>query len=396
VIVLSKLPSSINPSTGPVTYWSDEITLDSNYTTSYSYEGEKDTSIDTVAIGCNGENVQIGNEFENYPDTIQYLQENHIGIPLANIDTASYSEAQEDYDLFDSVTERNPSHQITSQTDSNSVLKDMLKSSHLGLYLNRLGKYSLENWLPKSKVFSDLVPILASYTSANWLKNNGISKISRSEITQVVSDYQLDYDLNESSGEFQQASSDKDGSKTPMRIKRTDLEVFDFNLCTEGISVENTATAQQAWELFRAGYLRAKKLTQTTLETKWIKMLFSDGTGESEAINFIRNQAGHINRELEKVTIRLPLNATDAILNLLSFISVNDQKRTNGETRKGWIIEHKLSWENKEIAFKILLDISQFDPFLVQLNIIQDNATVTDIIQQDATATSIIQNGTGK
>jgi glutaredoxin-related protein len=142
--------------------------------------------------------------------------------------------------------------------------------------------------------------------------------------------------------------------------------------------------------------LRAKKLTQTTLETKWIKMLFSDGTGESEAINFIRNQAGHINRELEKVTIRLPLNETDAILNLLSFISIKDQKRTNNETRKGWIVDHKISWKNKEVVFKILLDISQFDPFLVQLNIIQDNAAVTEIIQQDATATSIIQNGTGK
>ncbi len=389
-ISLNELPST-GGGGGPLTYWSDEVKDSLNYTVKYSYEGEKAASIDAVVIGCNGENVQAGNEFENYPDTFQYIQENEIKIPLANIDTASYAQAQEDYDLFPSVTERNPSHQIISQTDSNTVLKDMLKSSHLAMYPDRLGKYNLENWLPKSTVFSDS-PTVASYTDQNWLPK-GISKISRSEITQVVSDFQLNYDFNESNGEFQRSGGE---SNNPMRIKRTDLEVFDFDLCTEGVSVENTEIAEQAWELFRAGYLRAKKLTQTTLETKWIKMLFSDGTGESEAINFIRNHAGHVNRELEKVTITLPLNSTDAIVNLLSFISVTDQKRTNGETRQGWIIDHKISWKSKEIIFKILLDISQFDPFLVQLNIIQDNANVTDIIQQDANATSIIQNGTGK
>jgi hypothetical protein len=348
--------------------------------------------LDNLSAGCTGENVQPGNEFENYPNTIEYLQETYLGIPSANISDASYDQAQTDYDLFASTTERNPAHQIIAQTDSNTILKDMLKSSHLGLYLDRVGQYRLENWLPKSTVFSDSTPI-SDYTDQNWLPKNGISKISRSEITQVVADFQLDYDFNESTGEFQQADGE---NKNAMRIKNTHLSVFDFDACTEGVSVENTEIATQAWELLHAGYLRAKKETQTTLQSKWIKMSFSDGTGESEAINFIRNQAGHVNRELEKVTIRLPLNATDAIINLLSFISVTDQKRTNGETRPGWIIDHRISWKSKEIIFKILLDISQFDPFLVQINIIQDNPNVTDIIQIDATATSIIQNGTGK
>ncbi len=213
----------------------------------------------------------------------------------------------------------------------------MLKASHLGLFPDRKLEYKLENWLPKSTVFSDTATI-ADYTVENWLPKNGIGKIDRAQITQVVSDFQLDFNFNEATGEFQQT----------MRIKNTSASAFDFDSCTEGVSPENEEIAAQAWELLRAGYLRAKKETQTTFETKWIKMEFSDGTGESEAINFIRNHAGHVNRELEKVTIRLPLNATDAIIDLLSFISVTDQKRTEGETRPGWIVEHRISWKNKE------------------------------------------------
>jgi len=93
--------------------------------------------LDNLSTGCTGENVQIGGEFENYPDTFEYIQETYLGIPSANINDATYDQAQTDYNLFPSVTERNPSHQIIAQTDSNTVLKAMLKSSHLGLYLNR-------------------------------------------------------------------------------------------------------------------------------------------------------------------------------------------------------------------------------------------------------------------
>lgn len=337
-----------------------------------------------ISIGCNGENVQPGNEYETVGNTIEYIQETYGNVDSADINDASYDQADTDFELFPSATERNPAHQITEQTDLNTLLKDLLYSHHLGLYFGRNGQYYLKNWLPESTVFFNSVTPVASFTEANFID---IGDIKRDNLNTIASDYELNYDYNEATGEY---------DKT-IRIKNTSESSFDFTRDTEGVGLLNRKIAEEAWELLNAGYKRIRKESQTTHNNNWIKSFYSNGTGEGEALCFIRNQAGHINREHEYLSITIPYNSTNLGLELLSFISVRDLKVTSNVERLGWIVERKINTKKDYIELKLLLDISATDPFLVEIGVVQDDANeVGNEWTDDSTAIDEITDGDGK
>jgi len=341
-------------------------------------------STEDLTVGCIGENVKSQDQFYGYAITMKYLDLTYGGVDPLNIDSLSYSQAELDFSNFPSTTIRNPAPQILEQIEYNSLIKDFLYFSHLGLFIDRFGKRKMSNWLPKSTVFNDTIPE-STYNTNNILS---ISSIKRPTVIKLCSDFELKYDYNESTEKFQRT----------MRIKATDLAAFDFDLCTEGVSRTFYQEALEAWELFASGYKRIKRFSETIVESKIIKYNYSvekDG-GESEAINFIRNQAGHVNRELEEVTISVALNYDDAIKDLLSYDSINHPKITSGKDRYGWLTEHRIDWKQKRIHLTYILDISLDDPFLVQIGIIQDDATETEEIVNDETSTEEIVNGAGK
>lgn len=337
-------------------------------------------SIDNLSIGTNGENVDPGNQFENYPDTIKYIDTTFNGVDISDINTASYDQAQADYELFNSTMERNPAHQITEQTDFNEILGDMLYFSHLGLFPDRFDKRTLVNWLPKSAVFSDSTPTTV-YTKFLGTPED----IERPRNTKIASDYELIFNLNEATGDY----------LNTIRIKNTNESSFDFDRDTEGIPLILESEAFEVWDQLASGEKRIKKQSKTTVNSKWIKAGFPDNTGVTEALTFIRNQASHVNREMEYKKFSVPLNKADAIKELLSFDSVNHPTKTDGQERPGWIVEHTVSFTASRVRFKLLLDINKKDPFFKRFNIIQDNATEDDIIEDNTVATDIIQDGTG-
>jgi hypothetical protein len=368
------------------------FSFDSPYTfvrpTSYTYSGlgVKYGGIlnGAISVGCNGENVQSGGIFESVGNTIEYIQENYGNVDSADINDVSYTQADSDFALFPSATVRNPAHQIVAQTDLNDILKGILYSHHLGLYFGRNGQYYLKNWLPESTVFFNGVTPVASFTDANCID---IGDIKRDNINTIVSDFELEYDLNESNGEYQKT----------IRIKNTGESSFNFERDTEGVSSSNSKIAEEAWELLNAGYKRIRKESQTKETNNWIKSYFSNGTGEGEALCFIRNQAGHINREHEYLSITIPYNSTNLGLELLSFISVRDLKVTSNVERLGWIVERKINTKKDLIELKLLLDISATDPFLVEIGVVQDDANeVGNEWTDDSTAIDEITDGDGK
>jgi len=292
--------------------------------------------VDSPSIGCNGENVStitgIERGFENVPSTIDYLLTDHYDKTAADIDGPSFGQAQTDFSLFVNDPLRNAAHQITAQTDGNQLLKDILYAHHLGMFINRAGKYQLENWLPKSLVFSFTDPE-EYYTESECLS---IKPIRRDNLNSVVSDYQLEMDLSEASGDYNRT----------LRVKNTNEDTFNFERDVEGVDESDTALAFSAWQLGKAGHNRINKLSQTKSQSKWHKLAFSDGTGTSEGIAFIRNQLGHVNREHEYITIIVPYNPTNLDKELLSFISIEDVIITDGNARKGWIVERKLNLSN--------------------------------------------------
>ena len=84
-------------------------------------------------------------------------------------------------------------------------------------------------------------------------------------------------------------------------------------------------------------------------------------------------------------------------LELLSFLSIRDQKITGNVERLGWIVERKLNTKTDSIELKLLLDISATDPYLVEIGVVQDDANeVGNEWLNDSTATDEILNGDGK
>lgn len=348
------------------------------------YNYENNLKIENLSIGCSGENVESGNDYESVCDTIKYIQTEKMRIALTDIDLASYLQADADFDLLNPI-QRNPAHQITEQTDANTILKDILFAHHLGMYFSRVGKYTIKNWLPNSYIFNQNATPDAVFDDTNCIE---ISDIKRDDLNNVVSDFELKYDYNEATGEYQGL----------IRIKNTtNSDTFSLENSTEGVSSDFSYTAEKAWESAQRGWKRIRKESQTKHESKWIKAFNADGTNENEAINFIRNQLAHVNREHEYISISVPFSATNLSLELLSFIQVTDAKITDGVARKGWIVERKINTKRDFLEFKILLDIISTDPFIIDTQIIQDVSDVSaDVLQDDSSAVDIVQDGDGE
>jgi len=342
-----------------------------------NYVEYKTTSLETPSIGCVGENM-VGDpqDYEGYPDTLKYIETEYNGIDISEIDSSSYTQAQDDYENFPAVVEHNPAHQIVEQTQFNDLLGEILFNSHLALYPSRLGKRTLNNWLWKSAVFSNTQP---TDQFTNFKK---ITDIKRSQIGSIVSDFELEYNYSE--------AQDKYLSK--MRIKNTDQD-FNFTIdgtgSTEGITENFKAEGNEAFNLASVGEKRLKRQSKTSYQSKWIK-------SEAEAIAFIINQLGHLNRSHERITITLPLKFDYVLKELLDFDLVNGGKITDDENRLGWVEEIRISWKNKEISFTYFLDISEKDPFLYEVGIIQDTPSdLVDSYQVDPDELNDIIQDTG-
>lgn len=371
--------------TGTLFYNDDHVFQPSSWTVENAgFRSLNEFKAQNRSIGCAGENVQPFKNFQSVGETLEYIQEIYGNIDSADINDASYDQADEDFDLFPSATFRNPCHQIIAQTDVNTVLRDVLYNNHLGMYFGRNGQYFLKNWLPESTVFFNNVLPIASFTDQNFMS---ISNIKRDNINNITSDFELHYDFNESTGEFQKE----------IRIKNTSEATFDFARDVEGVVPFNSKIAEEAWLLLSAGFKRIRKESQTTMNTKWIKSFFSTGIGDGEAISFIRNQAGHVNREHEYLTITIPLSSTNLSLELLSFLSVRDLKVTGNVERLGWIVERKINTKSDLLELTLLLDISATDPFLVEIGVLQDaEDQVGNEFVDDSTAPNEIVDGDGK
>jgi hypothetical protein len=385
--IFEQLPSSQGGIGQPrLTRWDDEYFSDtSNWIFDIAIEGFKEIPVDNISIGCNGENVQsaqgIIDGFENVPDTIQYLLTDHYDKDIADIDTASFTEAQDNFSMFINDPVRNAAHQIVDQTDGNTLLKDILFAHHLGMFIDHSGQYYLENWLPKSIVFG----FKEADTAYNETNTISIKPIKRDTLNNVVSDYQFKMDLSEATGDYNRT----------LRVKNPNEDTFNFARDIEGVDEGDTALAFSAWQLAKAGYNRVTNLTQTEKSSNWHKLAFSDGTGTSEAIAFIRNQLAHVNREHEYITFTVPYNTTNLAKELLSFISIQDELITDNEARNGWIVERRLNLKNDTITWKMLLDISKYDPFLFQVNVWKDGDFVTNVKTEGANPTNLKSNGTG-
>lgn len=345
---------------------------------------EEPISVDNVSIGCSGENVESGNEYETVTDTLKYLQTNYMGVSLVNdIDNPSYIQAESDF-IGLSPTTRNAGYQIVEQTNTDEVLKTLLFSHHLGMFFNDDGKFALKNWLPKSYMFDQNSPTVADFDETNCID---ISDIRRDNLNNVASDIELKYNYNESTGEYDNL----------IRIKNTkDTDTFSLENSTEGVSESNAYKAEKAWENFQSGWKRIRKSSQTQIESKCIKSFNSDGTGEGEALAFIYDISTHITREHEYITITIPYSNTNFALELLDYVSVVDQKITNDIVRKGWIVERKIDTKKDRIVLTLLLDVVSTDPFIKVISVIQDVETSADIIEDIQSSSDVIQDGDGE
>lgn len=348
------------------------------------YIYKKDLSIDRLSVGCSGENVGTGKEYETPCETIKYLQTQYLGVSILDIDTTSYANADAEFEQYPSLSARNACHQVVDQNDAIQLIKDLLYAHHLGMYVSRDGKFTIANWLHKSRALGSTATPNYSYSDHNCID---ISDIRRDSLNNIVSDIELEYDYNEATGEYQKK----------MRIKNTsDTDTFSLENSTEGVTLLEEGAARTAWNSLSRGWKRARKESQKKISTKWIKALNSDGTNSGEAIAFIRHLSAHINRQHEYITIKVPYNSANFDVELLSFISVKDLKVTDDVDRNGWVVGVKHDTKKYTIELTVLLDIISTDPFLTDINILQDISSGTNIIQDISSGTDIIQDGDGE
>ena len=78
--------------------------------------------------------------------------------------------------------------------------------------------------------------------------------------------------------------------------------------------------------------------------------------------------------------------------NLLSYDAFGDRYATKNKTLYGWLVEKRVSWENKEVSLTYELDIRDDDPYLYEIGIIQDVTSDDEIIQDDESQTDTIQD----
>jgi len=343
-----------------------------------------DSSISKMSIGCNGENVQVGNEIETVTDTIDYMLTEYYDKTSGDIDSASFNQAEIDFNIFPNNPVRNLAHQIIDQNQGNTLLSDMLITHHLGMFPAQDGRFRLENWLPKSIVFSQSSTDI-DYTETGANRFTYLSPIIEGDVTKVYSDMQLNFNLNESTGNYD----------STIRIKRTDLNTFDFDLCTEGVDSSEYQQAFSCWQSLKAGRNRINRDSQTVIDNKYIKTDFSDGTGTSEALSFILGLSGFRNRAVPFGKVHVPINETNLSNELLSFVGIEDQFITDGILRKSWIVERELNIEESRIEYKIAYDIHPFDIFIYRVNIWSDGNNPTNVKTDGNNPGNVKTNGLG-
>jgi hypothetical protein len=349
-----------------------------------TYGGDK--SVKSIGTGCIGENV-INGSFESASNTIKYLLEQYMGIPITDINTPSFQQADIDTDLFPSYSKQNLAHQIVEVNDSNTILKDLCYSSHMGLFIDRSGKYRLDTWLPLSTVFTDSTSSYI-FTEAEF---ESISKITRDNLNNIITDIKMETHFREYDSVYEKT----------IRIKNTNFDPislgFDPVTDQEGLDSTDMGTAAVAYDLLSLGWKRARKTNQLQVQNKWFKSKKSDGTGNSDSINWVRNISAHLNREHEYLTLNIPMTRSNLDLELLTFVIVKDQFVTDNDFRKGWIVERTIDTRNHVVVWKILLDINPKDPFFYQIGVLQDVYFPDDgIIIDDQSSTDILDDGAGK
>jgi len=337
-----------------------------------------------ISIGCDGENVQPGNEIETVTDTIDYMLTEYYDKTAGDIDSASFAQAELDFNIFPNNPVRNLAHQIIQQNQGNALLSDMLITQHLCMYPGQDGKFRLENWLPKSIVFSQSSTDI-DYTETGANRFTYLSPIIEGDVTKIYSDMELNFNFNESTGNYDNT----------VRIKRTDLSTFDFDLCTEGIDISEYQQAFSCWQSLKAGRNRINRDSQTVIENKYIKTDFSDGTGTSEALSFILGLSGFRNRAVPFGKVHVPINPTNLSNELLSFVGIEDQFITDGILRKSWIVERELNIEESRIEYKIAYDIHPFDIFIYRVNVWSDGNNPGNVKSDGNNPSNVKTNGLG-
>lgn len=323
----------------------------------FNYVRYNETSIDTLGIGCSGQNVQVGNKYETVSNTIKYIQTELAGTDISEINEPAYDQAEIDFRLYPNNAYRNAGHQIIDQIDKDNLLLKILEDYNLALVRNKSGLWELKNWLPKSTVFSD-TSAEYSFNPSNW---ESIGKLEIGSIETIISDIKLDFTLKEASGKYAHS----------IRVLNTNDVSFNIANNFEGtVTSSATALIEQIFYLLNAGAKRIKKQAQLSLKSDFIKSPKpddSDYSSMAEALVSIRNKAGWLNKPINTVPIICEINSANRSLDLLSFVDVTDPIVTEGAVRKGWVVSRKLLFDDRRYEFEILFDIHPNDPLKIQI-----------------------------
>jgi hypothetical protein len=345
-----------------------------------------DFKYERLSVGCIGENVTNPEDISP-TQTIEYIQSVYAGIDSADIDLTSYDNAFEEYYFYpNNFGAKNPAKQVIEQEGIIDNLKQLCFDYCLALFPSRAGLYTCRNWMWESVIYDNPVSPKKIFTNLNILS---ISDIVTDDINNIYTDFQIKYDFNESLGEYQGL----------LRIKGAENATFDIVRDSEGVSPQNEKIASDIHELAHAGYNRLNGNNQLILESKWFKSVynpdFTDINNEAEALSFLAMLAPHVNRQHQYLTIKVPITAENLSIDLMDLVVVKDKIRTHNMERRAWVVWHNVDYENMTISFKLFLDISINDPYIVYIDILQDTAEYPDEIIDSATSLDILQDGKG-
>jgi hypothetical protein len=347
--------------------------------------------VNTLAVGCYGENYLTlaeteSGKFKTPGETVKFYLVDLMGFPPSRIDQVSFDKADADFGRFPGVTIRNPARQLVT-VDAIKELNALLYTHHLALIEGKDGVFILRNWLSDSLVFGGGTTPTVNLTADNWGENE--PEIKRTNTSKIASGATVRFDYSEAEGKF----------LNEITVKNTSASEFEYNRdFIDGVFDDpnnNETLCREVWQMARPGYLRTRREAQTEIELKWLHADFGSVT---EALTWLRNQLSLINREKETVVLPpFPLSDFYLGIGLMDFIGVKGDF-TGDLQRRGWVIDRTIDYKTQTIIFKLFLDVSALDPYLEQINIIQNTADNTLPVIQNTNnpADDVIQNSDGR
>lgn len=323
-------------------------------------------------------------------NTAKHILEDYDGIAAADIDYHNLATSRGDWHV---------GRQLTDKKSSYDYLRELCAQAFICIIPKRNGNRRLTAWREDND-FSTLTH------DESTIQRNSLRKLDKSQISRVYNVFKLKYAWHPGRGEFIRSVTVDKVNESAFPAFGADADgdgIDDWKTYVGGLADSSYADAKALWDIAHASYLRSSavnELPQNFSILSWFTdfALFKPGVASyflstgSSAFKALRNFVEWTTRQFDLVEYSIPVNATNAVLELLKPITFNDALLTNDVDREGWLTVLKLDPKRDRITVEALLQPADISTESVDGDI-DETGDAPDTIDESGSRTDTITEG---